>query len=140
MSNLNFANMGGNVAPINHAQAPAQQRPKAKVWANLGKTFHLPDGNGGTEPVFVSVFGFPVDTMEDFAPYTGKNERMRHISEAKTLMLKMFQDAGGATNPGEGISVAGLETELRRVGEAQASASGANPMLEQIAGTLKFGA
>lgn len=121
------------------ADASKAPRPKAKVWANVGKNFELPDGNGGTESVFVSAFGFPVDTSEKPQPYTGKNERMRHMSEAKILIWNAMFESGNNMDQGTSLPINGLDMELRRVGEAQDSAPGANSMLEQIASSLKIG-
>lgn len=137
MSNLDFLKVQptAQTAP---AAAPAPKKT-AENWLNFGRTFTFPDGNGGTEEVFVSAFGVPVDLMSEPKPYTGKNERMRHINEAKTLMLKLVQEAAAAMASGDALPVNGLEAELRRVGVAQASAEGENPALAQIASTISIG-
>lgn len=140
MSNLDFLKVNRNVATAPAAGASTNERPKAQVWANFGATFIMPDGNGGTENVFVSVFGVPVDTLDPVKPYTGKNERMRHITEAKALMLEMMQNAAAEMPSGEALPINGLEVELRRVGAVQSSAEGENPALEQIATRFKIGA
>lgn len=138
---LNFANMGKaeTTAPANGAAPSSNARPKAKVWCNMGKNFELPDGNGNTETVFVSAFGFAVDTSEKPTPYTGKNDRMRQMSEAKIMLWTAFFESGAGMEAGTSLPVAGLDIELRRVGEAQDSAPGQNLMLEQIASSVKIG-
>lgn len=137
---LNFANMGKaeTTAPA-AAGTNKTDRPKAKVWCNMGKNFELPDGNGNTETVFVSAFGFAVDTSEKPVPYTGKNDRMRQMSEAKIMLWTAFFESGAGMEAGTSLPVAGLDIELRRVGEAQDSAPGQNLMLEQIASSVKIG-
>jgi hypothetical protein len=105
----------------------------------MGKNFELPDGNGNTETVFVSAFGFAVDTSEKPVPYTGKNDRMRQMSEAKIMLWTAFFESGAGMEAGTSLPVAGLDIELRRVGEAQDSAPGQNLMLEQIAASVKIG-
>jgi hypothetical protein len=126
-------------APANGAAPSSNARPKAKVWCNMGKNFELPDGNGNTETVFVSAFGFAVDTSEKPTPYTGKNDRMRQMSEAKIMLWTAFFESGAGMEAGTSLPVAGLDIELRRVGEAQDSAPGQNLMLEQIAASVKIG-
>lgn len=140
MSNLDSLKVNRSFAATEAAPAAANQKPKAQNWANFGATFEMPDGNGGVENVFVSIFGVPVDTLDPVKPYTGNNQRMRHITEAKALMLSMLQGAAAEMEPGQALPVNGFEIELRRVGAVQVSAEGENPALEQIASRFKIGA
>lgn len=142
MAALNFSNMGRNDldAPAQgNGQAQGQKKPAAKIWLNYGITITVPTDDGGTEEVFVSAFGVPVDNIEPPKPYTGQNPRMRRIAEAKAMVYHAVYNGGMELEPGAVTPVNGLEAELRRVGVAQTPSTSENPMLEQIEARLKIG-
>lgn len=139
-SPLNFTAMGRkDLEAPDQGSNQNQKRPAATIWLNIGTTVELPAEGGGTEEVFVNVFGVPVDNVEAPKPYTGKNERMRQISEVKTMLYQAMLNGGTELDPGVVVPVNGLDLELRKVGAAQAPTAADNDMLKQLSNRIKIG-
>jgi len=137
MSKLDFSRMGASVNL--GAPTPQAQRKAANIWLNVGVEVDMPTDDGGTEPVFISAFGVPVDVLDDVKPYTGKSDRMRLITAIKAQIVEAFKEEYASLEPGASIPVNGLKLELRRVGVAQAPAAADAEVLGGVSNLIRFG-
>jgi hypothetical protein len=92
--------------PFGNMTNPTGDRPKAKIWLNIGY-----ETNGR----FVNLpIGTPVDTMEA-AEIRGQNEDWVKFQTARNNLLKALQALGTQLAPGQEIEVPNLVIKLRRV-------------------------
>jgi hypothetical protein len=121
--------------------APAAKAPlkKATGWLNFGPEVQVPDGNGGTETVFITLFGVPLSELEIAEPYTGKSERMRLINEIKIRLQTQLKEALASMNPGDASPVRGLVGEVRKVGVPQPVVDPEDYVLSQLGAVMKIG-
>jgi hypothetical protein len=122
-----------NVTP---ARAPLK---KATGWLNFGPEVQVPDGNGGTETVFITLFGVPLSELEIAEPYTGKSERMRLINQIKIQLQTQLKEALAYMEPGDASPVRGLVGEVRKVGVPQPVVDPENYVLSQLGAVMKIG-
>lgn len=127
---IEFGNFNSNrTAPANNSD----DRPKAEVWLNIGLTVPLPQEDGSTVDTFVALpVGIPLDTMEEMA-MRGNNENWHQMVQAKNWLLAELKKAAKGIKPGADDLVKGLEIQIKRVGQAEAPASGENPILAAMA-------
>jgi hypothetical protein len=104
MSVLDFANE--STVRSTTANTAAAQRPKAKLWLNIG--FEI-NGKFVNLPV-----GIPLDTMEPVQA-RGQNADWVAFQSARNAFLKKLQSAGDALQPGAEMSVNGLQVRIRHV-------------------------
>jgi hypothetical protein len=131
MSNgpINFARtFGATEAP---AAAAANQRVPAQVWVNIGYNVDVPDGEGGTTTMFVSLpVGIPLDTS-DALELKGRNANFLAFQKARNDLRDQLLAHAKGMKPGEEVIINDLEIQLRRVSDpvnANDVASGdANP-------------
>lgn len=108
------------------------KKPKTKVWVNVGLEIPV---NG--ETVFVSLpFGIPFDSMKEVevpAP-NGKNQKFRHLMQAKNALFAGLQAQAAELSPGQEISLPKLTVRLSRINEAEeeVSESEDNPLLAAV--------
>lgn len=112
--------------------AQQEDRPKTKVWLNIGYTVEVPVGeDGATETRFISLpVGIPVDTTEGVAT-NSSNDMFRMMQEARNDLLEELQATAEELEAGEERIIGeagGLQLQLRRVADEQkATPKGKNP-------------
>lgn len=114
MGILDIANGAGNAPVAGQGRRITTDRPKAKVWLNIGyetngKFVNLPTGS-------------PIDTMEP-AEIRGQNEDWIKFQTARNELLKALQHLGAQLQPGEEMEVPNLVIKLRRANEDMEVAS-----------------
>lgn len=114
--NFNAAPQASNRSPFAGLQTPSNERPKAKLWLNIGY-----DINGK----FINLpVGLPIDTMEA-ADVRGQNEDWIKQRTAQNELLKALQAHGAALAPGQ-EEIVTLTVKLRRVNEQMEIPAGTN--------------
>ena len=126
----------GNSAPAKTRSA--DDRPKAKVWLNVGRQVDckVDDGTGnkvnGTQFIALPM-GLAMDTMEEMAvPKSNKNQEYKQIVLARNNLMAQIQKAAEALQPGEELLIP-LQVQIRRVEEAQDLPEGDNPFVVDLA-------
>ena len=137
MSNLDFSAMARNTQ--NRSGASKSERPKAKVWFNIGDWFDYEDENGNVESIFISPFGVPMDWLEPEAPYTGSNPRMLFMNQVKIALQEQFLAECQAVEQGDTTPVTGFKGQIRRVGSVKAQTKETSEALSEVVGRIKFG-
>ena len=108
------------------AAAPANARPKAQVWMNIGYEIEVPSTEGTMETRFINLpMGLPLDTMEE-VPTTSSNQVFAAMQVAKNDLLKQLLAAAAELVPGQ-ERIVNLQVQLRRVNDANANAMLADP-------------
>lgn len=127
--------------PFAQQQAPANERPKANFWLNIGYMVQLQvevDGKVQTEDKFVSLpTGIPLDTMEKVSTQSSNTEYAAFQS-ARNDLLDQIMDVAKTLEPGEqkivGGSEGGLAIQVRRVSDERAPiAADSNPFVMKVA-------
>ena len=118
--------MNASAAPASARSQATADRPKAKLWLNIGyqagdKFINLP-------------LGMPIDTMEP-VPVTGQNEDWVKQQNARNALLKALQDLGATIPQGEDRDIQ-LTLKLRRTAEPMAVASGDNEYIADFSKLL----
>lgn len=118
------------------ADATDTPRVKAQIWLNLGYEIEVPTSDGTMETRFINLpMGLPLDTMEEVAT-TSSNEVFAAMQIAKNDLLKQLL-AAAADLPAGGERIVNLQVQMRRVNDASANATLAdpsvNPFLRKIA-------
>ena len=118
------------------ADATDTPRVKAQIWLNLGYEIEVPTSDGTMETRFINLpMGQPLDTMEEVAT-TSSNEVFAAMQIAKNDLLKQLL-AAAADLPAGGERIVNLQVQMRRVNDASANATLAdpsvNPFLRKIA-------
>lgn len=125
---INLAKEQGTIAnPV--------ERPTSKFWINVGIPIEIPNEETGEleQMVITLPFGIPLDGMKEAkvpAP-NGKNDRYRHIMQAKNQLAKNVMAKAEQLSGGEAVQLP-LVVELRRINEenhSDLSDSSANPFL-----------
>ena len=123
-------------APTPAAGGKNTSRPEAQAWLNVGITVPMPQEDGSTQDVFVSLpFGLAVDTMEPTAA-RGNNAEWHQMVQAKNWLLAEIQKMAQGMTPGQEEIVTGLQLQLKRVGKPEAINPGENPFLKLMAAKL----
>ncbi len=94
-------------APTARSRTARDDRPKAKVWLNIGY-------QAGDKFITLPV-GLPIDTMEP-VEVRGQNEDWIKQQNARNGLLEMLQQAGASLEAGEEKTV-NLTIQLRRTNE-----------------------
>ncbi len=125
---LDFNSLGGNRTQNNDS---AKDRPKAKLWLNIG--YNLQGAGKEGADLFVSLpTGIPLDTQE-YVSTRGNSEEWRNLRFAQNGLLDQLVAAGNKLTPGEEKIIAigenGLAIQLRKVREdVEPPAEGENPL------------
>jgi hypothetical protein len=94
--------------PAANASNQRNDRPKAKLWLNIGY-----ESNGK----FVNLpVGLPIDTMEGVKA-TGQNEDWIKFQSARNGLMEALQKFGSQLTPGQEVDVPNLIIRLRSVNE-----------------------
>ena len=119
-------------AQTNNAPAKGEAKEKSQIWLNVGINLPMPKADGTTENVFISLpFGLALDTMTK-AESKGSSTEYAHMVQAKNWLLEQLQAAGNKLDAGQSQTIAGLELQMRRVGEAAQADPNQNAFLAQI--------
>jgi hypothetical protein len=106
--------------------APAQERPKADIWMNLGQ---LVDEDG--EEVFVSIpTGVAIDTMSP-NKVGNPNSKMGKRLRLGNKFHQQLIEKGSDLEPGETVYFT-IVAELRRVNTDESRAATAEPLNEDV--------
>ena len=103
----------------------SSDRPKAMLWANIGRTVEVLNEDGDVEEHFIGVpVGIPLDTMKPISrqetTVLGAKKKV-----ARNNLLEQLIAAGAELDPGEG-AITTLEVQLYRVKEDASGAAEAN--------------
>ena len=121
----------------NSATAPAQDKPKAQFWLNIGYDSGVVDENG--ESRFVSLpVGIPLDGME-LLNTNSRNKEFAAFQAARNDLYEQIMTAAKSLEPGQSIILGdaseGLQVQLRRVND---DAAPVDMKDNQYARVLKF--
>jgi len=121
--------------PQNDASPTRDDRPKAQVWLNVGRTYQIPNPETGeVEDVFIALpVGIPLDTMEHME-VRGSNKNWAHMVQAKNWLLDQLQTLGEGVEAGGEEVIDGLQIQVKRVGKAPAPSTSDNPFLTAMQG------
>lgn len=110
MTILDFARETANNVPAarGRGNGAAQDRPRAKLWVNVGV---MVNGRFINLPV-----GIPLDTMEP-AVVSGQSEDWIKLQSARNGLLKAMQTEGDKLEPGAEMIVPGIQVSIRRINE-----------------------
>ena len=116
--------------------APANARPTATLWLNIGYEIAVPVSDGTTETRFINLpMGIALDTMEEVKT-TSSNETFAALQIAKNDLLKQLLQAGADLKPGQ-ERIVNLQVQLRKVNDPAANAGlidpNVNPFLRKLA-------
>lgn len=114
---IDFAALAAGVNA--NGNAGSDDRPKAKVWMNVGYLAQMQNEDGEKEPFFVSLQqGIPIDTLEPVSTSSGNVSWAKKQSARNDLHAKVMEVAAGL-EPGE-TTIVNLQVEVRRVREEAA--------------------
>lgn len=116
--------LGANAA----AATAKPERKQSLIWINVGITLQGSDG----KPVFVSLGGLPLDSIEPIEIKSNAKPEWRHLAEAKNALLKMVKDGVVDLASGEARDL-GLSTQVYKRAEAETTVSTDNPLTAQLA-------
>lgn len=114
------------------AAPAANDRPKAMLWLNVGKSVTIKNEQGEDESMFVSTpIGLPLDTMQ---PMKGRSK----LALFKNAFLEQLQQACLTIEPGHSEIVNGLEVQMTRGStEAPQATDSDQAVISQL--KIKFG-
>ena len=121
---LDFSSIGSTTASARGTQTRTsgtnqqnEQRPQAKVWANIGYEVAVTNNEGNEENRFVSLpVNLPIDTMEPVV-IRGQNVDYNNFQSARNDLLSALIDAANQLQPGEG-KIINLKVQLFKRNEA----------------------
>ena len=108
LKEVNTAEQATTVARARPFSGFAAERPRAKVWANIG---YMKNGRFVNLPL-----GSPVDTMEP-ASVRGQNEEWVTLQNDRNEFLADLQTIGASMAPGEERELFSVVVKLRRVND-----------------------
>lgn len=94
--------------PASNVPAARSDRPKAKLWLNIG---YEKNGRFVNLPV-----GMPLDTMEP-TKIQGQNEDWVKFQSARNGLLDALKAFGAQLTPGQEVDIPDLVIKIRRVNE-----------------------
>lgn len=112
-------NMFNQPAPSNNVRPMTQgnqQRDPATKWLNVGMTVPLLQDDGTVVDTFVTVLGIPLDNVQ-MPEFRGNSQSYHQVVMAKQAMLRAILGEADSIAPGSESPVAGLEIQIRKVGE-----------------------
>ena len=132
-----FAANANNNAAAATKNKPADDRPKAQVWLNIGYDVEVEvrdpqTGAMHTETRFISLpVGIPLDTM-DKLPTNSSNQEFAALQAARNSLLDQLIAKANSVSPGESVNV-NLQVNLRRVRDETAPIAAAeNPFVRAL--------
>ena len=105
-------------APAVHEEAAAEERPKAKLWLNVGIEVPFINEDGEQDVEFISLpFGLALDQMKPSRVTNNESLTSQRNAAKNRLLENLIQYGLESINPGEDNLLDGLQVRLRHVSD-----------------------